>query len=83
MKSLSDAQIRKSFERQLNNALTIGEGGITDEGLNLETLYAINAVARAFPNPSNELVQAAKAAFEKWMTEPIDWEAMSARYAAG
>lgn len=80
--TLTTAQRRKSFQRQLENALTYGAGGVTDEGLNSEVLYKINAVAHAFPNPSDEVVQAAKEAFENQVTKPIDWGALEERYSA-
>ncbi|WP_405133496.1 hypothetical protein [Nocardia sp. NBC_01388] len=55
-------QLRQSFDRALLRSMT--EGGVSSEtGLDGETQNALWAVARAYPNATDELVEAAHRAF--------------------
>lgn len=53
------------FEECLSNAATEGLWCMVGVGLDAGTMQAINNVAKAHPNASEELIQKAKKAFQK------------------
>ncbi|MFI1915050.1 hypothetical protein [Nocardia sp. NPDC020380] len=55
-------QLQSSFERVLSQVLA-GDGLSSETGLDDETQDALLAIARAYPNASEELVEAARHAF--------------------
>lgn len=60
-KPVSDRGIQDSFNRILNEAISLGASGIRSEsGLDLETMEAIDYVAQAFPNPDPALIRNAR-----------------------
>ncbi|QLY31848.1 hypothetical protein [Nocardia huaxiensis] len=58
----SEPELRANFEAELRSALA-GEGLHSDTGLDDETSTALRSLAAAFPNVTQQLVDAARAAF--------------------
>ncbi|MFC9966147.1 hypothetical protein [Nocardia ignorata] len=58
----TEAEIRQNFDKMLASVLS-GGGIHSETGLDMKTEDALWQVARAYPNASDDLVQAARAAF--------------------
>ncbi|MEU4598353.1 hypothetical protein [Nocardia sp. NPDC023988] len=58
----TEAEIRQNFDKMLASVLS-GGGIHSETGLDMKTEDALWQVARAYPNASDDLVRAARAAF--------------------
>lgn len=64
----SQKAIRGNYKRCLNRALTMGAFAGSDMGYDQQTEDAINAVARAYPNPDPKLVEQANIELESFLS---------------